>query len=47
MFGYSLLRLWILFVALAIVACTLVGLFTYLVVMRPRRISVPRNKNVK
>ena len=31
MFGYSLLRLG-LFVALAIVACTLVGLFTYLVV---------------
>lgn len=31
MFGYSLLRLGF-FVASAIVACTLVGLFTYLVV---------------
>ncbi|STU58641.1 Uncharacterised protein [Klebsiella pneumoniae] len=31
MLGYSLLRLG-LFVALAIVACTAVGLFTYLVV---------------
>ena len=38
MLGYSLLRLG-LFVALAIVACTAVGLFTYLVVAAPRRIS--------
>ncbi len=32
MFGYNLLRLG-LYVALAIVACTAVGVFTYLVVM--------------